>query len=156
MEWLKSLAKIDVLHVPYKGAAPNVQALLAGETMVTIESAVATRTHIRAGKLKALAVTVKDALDYLPEAPPVARSVAGYELSGWQALYAPAATPLEVRSRLSAEVVRAMRLPEIQKLLRDLGTEPVSSSPAEVDAYLRSESAKWERVVRENNIRTEP
>lgn len=155
MEYLKSLARIDLQHVPYKGGAPNVQAVLAGEVTVTIESAVATLQHVRAGRLRALAVTVREPVESLPGVPPIARSVPGYELSGWQGLWLPAGTPADIRTRLADEIARAARSTEVSTLLRTLGTELRTSSPAETDAFVAAEHAKWGQVIRDNGIRAD-
>jgi tripartite-type tricarboxylate transporter receptor subunit TctC len=155
MEYLRSLAKIDLLHVPYRGGAPNVQALLAGEVQVSIESAVATSAHIRAGKLRPLAVTFKEPLEAFPGVPPLARTLPGYELAGWQGLFVPAATPMDVRTRLAEEVHKAVRSAEVSKLLKDLNTETRLTTPQETDAWVKAEYAKWGKVIADNRITAE-
>ncbi|HYF18335.1 MAG TPA: tripartite tricarboxylate transporter substrate binding protein [Ramlibacter sp.] len=155
MEYFRSLAKVDLVHVPYKGAAPNVQAVLAGEVPVTIESAVATTQHIRAGKLRPLAVTFKEPLEAFPDVPPIAKVLPGYELAGWQGLFVPAATPPDVRARLSEEIHKAVRSAEVSKLLRELNTQVRLTTPQETDAWVRSEYTKWGKVIADNRITAE-
>jgi tripartite-type tricarboxylate transporter receptor subunit TctC len=152
MEYLRGLAKIELLHVPYKGAAPNVQALLAGEVQVSIESAVATTQHIRAGKLRPLAVTLKEPVEAFPGVPPIAKSYPGYELAGWQGLFVPSGTPIEVRTRLAEEIHKAVRTPEVSKLLKELNTEVRLTSVQETEAWVRGEHAKWGKVIQDNKI----
>jgi tripartite-type tricarboxylate transporter receptor subunit TctC len=155
LEWLKGAAGVDLLHVPYKGAAPNIQAILAGETQVTFESTVATLPHVRAGKLKALGVSSTGAYEGLPGVPPIARAVAGYEIEGWMAVLAPAGTPMDVRRRLSTEIAAILRSAETAQLMGKLGTSPRSATPEEVDAFVRAEVEKWARVVREYRIQAD-
>jgi tripartite-type tricarboxylate transporter receptor subunit TctC len=156
MEWMRNLAKIDLLHVPYKGSAPNVQALIAGETLVAFEPMVSTRAHVQAGRLKALAVTSREPSASLPGVPALAATYSEFEIEGWQGFFAPARTPMEIRNRLASELARAIQAPEIVKLLQDVGSAPRSSaSPEAFDAFVRAEYEKWGRIVRENNIKSD-
>jgi tripartite-type tricarboxylate transporter receptor subunit TctC len=155
MAWLSELAGISLLHVPYKGSAQNVQAVLSGEVNVAFEPAITVLPHLRAGTLKALAVGSPTPLATLPDVPPVAAIYPGFDTDGWQALFAPAGTPADVRQRLSAEIARVMAMPEVVSMLRNLGTEPLSSSPDQVDTMLRAQIASWGRIIRQNGIKAD-
>ncbi len=155
MEWLKNLAGVQVLHIPYKGAAPSLQALLAGEVGLAFEPVFSVLPHVRAGKLKALAVGSPRPLPALPGVPAVAQTFAGFDTDGWQALMAPAGTPREILAQLSSEIARVMAMPDLVGRLQALGTEPATSSPEATDAMVRAQIDNWGRIIRQNNIRAD-
>jgi tripartite-type tricarboxylate transporter receptor subunit TctC len=155
-ELLKSLAKIDMVHVPYKGGGPALTDLLAGQMQLMFATMPAAMPHVKAGKLRAVAVTTAKRSQTLRELPTVAEEgVAGYEASTWYGLLAPAGTPQPVVERLHQETVKALAGAELRERLAAQGFEPVGGSPAEFTAYIKSEIAKWGRVIREAGIRAE-
>ena len=139
--------------VPYKGGAPGNVALIAGEVQLYFATISTSLPHIRAGKLRALAVTTKKRLSTVPEYPTIAEAgVPGYEHSSWVGILAPAGTPPAVVAKLNAEIVKIVRLPQVRDyFLRD-GLEPEGDSPKEFETDIRNEVAKWKRVVKAAGI----
>jgi tripartite-type tricarboxylate transporter receptor subunit TctC len=156
VELFKSAAGFDAVHVPYKGGAPALNDLIAGQISFMIENMPGTMPFVKAGKLRALAITSAGRSPLEPGLPTMAESgVPGYEVVGWQGLFAVAGTPPEIVARLQGEVAKALRLPEMRERLAALGAEPVGSTPAEFAAFVRAENARWGRVIREKGIRSE-
>ena len=156
MELLKHLAAIDLVHVPYKGGAPSVNALLAGEVQVTLATISTALPHVKSGRLRALAVTSRRRVNALPEVPTLAESgVPGYEYSSWIGLLAPAKTPRAVIEKLGAEAARAARTPEMRTILALEGAEPVGSSPDEFASQIRAELARWSKLVGATGIKAD-
>src|SRR5712671_1032393 len=156
VELLKSLAGIDMLHVPYKGTTPGVVDLLAGQVSVMAPNVLTALPHIKAGKLRALAVTSSKRSDALPDVPTIAEAgVAGYESTQWYGVLAPAGTAREIVMRLHDEIVRALRTPEVMQRLAADGAEPVGNSPEEFTAFIKSEIDKWAKVASAAGIRAE-
>ena len=156
VELFKSAAGFDAVHVPYKGGAPALNDLVGGQLSFMIENVPGTMPFVKAGKLRALAVTSAERSPLEPALPTMAESgVPGYEVVGWQGLFAVTGTPPEIVARLQAEVAKLLRLPEVRERLAALGAEPVGSTPAEFGAFVRAENARWGRVIREKGIRSE-
>jgi tripartite-type tricarboxylate transporter receptor subunit TctC len=156
IELLKSMAGIDMVHIPYKGTAPGVVDLLAGQVKVMAPNVLTALPHIKSGKLRALAVTSGNRSRALPEIPTVAEAgLAGYDSTQWYGVLAPAGTPREIVARLHGEIVRALRDPEVGKRLEADGAEAVGSSPEEFSAFIRSETEKWAKVARAAGIKPE-
>jgi tripartite-type tricarboxylate transporter receptor subunit TctC len=156
IELLKSMAGIDMVHIPYKGTAPGVVDLLAGQVKVMAPNVLTALPHIKSGKLRALAVTSGKRSQALPEVPTVAEAgLPGYDSTQWYGVLAPAGTPREIVARLHAEIVRALRDPEVGKRLEADGAEAVGSSPEEFSAFIRSETEKWAKVARAAGIKPE-
>ena len=156
VELLKSMAGIDMVHVPYKGTAPGVVDLLAGQVLVMAPNVLTALPHIKSGKLRALAVTSAKRSVALPDIPTVAESgLAGYDSTQWYGVLAPAGTPRAVVARLHDEIVRALRDPDVMKRLAADGAEPVGSTPEDFAAFIRSESEKWAKVAAAAGIRAE-
>lgn len=154
-ELLKNMTKVNILHVPYKGVAQGVTDVVAGQVDMTFDLATVA-PHIRAGKLRPIAVANGKRSSAFPEVPTIAEAgVPGYEASAWYGLFAPAGTPPAVIAKLNAEMVDALNDPELRKRLHTLGAEPAGSSPDELARMVRSEYEKWGRVVREAGIRIE-
>jgi tripartite-type tricarboxylate transporter receptor subunit TctC len=154
-EMLKGAAKLDMVHVPYKGAAPSMIDLIGGQVHSTFAQPASVLPHAKAGKIKVLGVTSKKRLASWPDAPPVTETVAGYESASWQGLVVPARTPGLVVERLYREVVAALNSTDLRKRLTDEGSEIGGMPPAEFTNYIRTEIAKWTRVVREANIQVQ-
>jgi len=146
-ELFKSMAGIEMVHVPYKGGAPALSALLSGEVQVMFSSSGGLLPHVKAGRVRALAVTGAKRSVSAPDIPTIAEAgVPGYEVTGWYGLAATAGTPKAVIERLNAAVNRA--LPELQERYANLGTEVAGGTAYEFGAYLKSEREKWARVVK--------
>lgn len=145
-----SMASIDLSHVPYKGSGPAMQDLISGQVNVSFAGVPNVLGHVRAGRLRALAVTTATRWPELPEVPSVAEAgVPGYDEALWLALVAPAATPADIVQRLHTEIGKALQDPELLKSLRAAGIAPSLLAPQELGAFMRAEYEKWGRVVRE-------
>jgi tripartite-type tricarboxylate transporter receptor subunit TctC len=156
MELLKHLAGIDMVHVPYKGGAPSVNALLAGEVQVTLATISTAMPHVKSGRLRALAVTSRQRVGLLPDVPTLDEAgVKGYEYSSWIGLLAPAKTPRAVVEKLGAEAARAARTPEMRKVLALEGAEPVGSPPDEFASQIRTELTRWAKLVEATGIKAD-
>ena len=156
MELFRHMAAIEMVHVAYKGGAPAVNALLAGEVQVNLATIGTAISQIKAGKLRALAVSSKGRVSVLPDVPTVAEAgLPGYEYDSWIGLLAPAKTPRSVIARLAAEAAKAIHAPEIKALLALEGAEPVGNSPDEFAAILQTEVARWKRLVDASGIKSE-
>jgi|SRR5687768_13578090 tripartite-type tricarboxylate transporter receptor subunit TctC len=155
-ELLKYLGKVNITHVPYKGSAPSLTALLSGEVDLSYENSLITLPHLKSGRVKALAVTGSQRSPLLPQLPTIAEAgLPGYNASGWYGLLAPAATPKPVIARLHAEAVKALRMPDMVERLAGQGAEPIGNSPEEFTAFIRSEIDKWANLVKVANMKVE-
>jgi tripartite-type tricarboxylate transporter receptor subunit TctC len=147
-ELLKELAGIDIVHIPYKGAGPALNELVAGQTQMMITGVSAALPFIKTGRLRALAVTSTRPLAVLPGVPPIAESVPGYEVTTWYGLFARSGTPPAIISRLNQEVAQALALPDIKAKLTGLGVDPEPNTPSEFATMIRQETAKWGALVK--------
>ncbi len=153
-EVFTSLAKIDMLHVPYKGSGPAVADLLGGQVNYMFDSITSARPHIESGKLRALGVTTAKRSSALPNVPTLAEAgLPGYEVSPWFAVFMPAATPKPVIARLNAALLDAMKQPDVRARFETIGAEPVGSTPDELAAHLARESARWSKLIAERGIK---
>ena len=151
-----SMAGIDMIHVPYKGGGQAMPALLGGEVALSFATVVSSLPHVKTGKLRGLAVTSAKRTPAAPEFPTVAESgLKGYEAVAWYGVLAPAATPREIIMRLNGEIVRALKLPEVQQLLLTQGAEPVSDTPEQFAAIMKTDIAKWGEVVRKSGAKAD-
>ena len=156
MELFKAMTKTDIVHVPYKGSAPAVTDLLAGQVNILFDNTPNVLPHIRAGKLRALGVTTAKRSSFTPELPTVAESgVPGYEVTAWFGLVAPANTPRDIVARLNAEVNRVLALPDTKDRFQKAGVEPTGGSPEDFARFIRGEVDKWGKVVRDASIRAD-
>ncbi|MGB5079734.1 MAG: tripartite tricarboxylate transporter substrate binding protein [Burkholderiales bacterium] len=154
-EMLKQMTGTDLRHIPYKGSAASITAVIAGDVQLTIVDTPPLVPQIKAGRLRALGVTSAKRSASMPEIPAVAESVPGYEMVLWIGLFAPAGTPREVAAKLNAEVVRIVRLPDIRARLDGMGVEPLGNSSAQMAEWIRREIAKFGPVVKAANIKVE-
>jgi tripartite-type tricarboxylate transporter receptor subunit TctC len=154
-ELLKSQTGIDLLVVPYKGSGPAVTDLLGGQVQLLIDAPPVTMAHIKAGKLKAIAVTGNARLAALPDVPTFAEAGVPIDASGWQGIAVPAGTPPEAIAKLSAALAKTIALPEVRERFATQGLDAASSSAEEFAAHIRSEVAKWIRVAKSANIKVE-
>ena len=155
-ELLKRMGNFDITLVPYKGVAQALPAVMAGEVQLLFASLPGSIAQIRAGRIRALAVTSAKRSGAAPDIPTVAESgVAGYDAASWFAFLAPAATPRSIVTRLNTEAMKTLQAPEARDALMRQGMDPAGSTPETMDAHLRTEIAKWTRVVKEAGIRAE-
>jgi len=155
-ELFKLRTGTSIVHIPYKGSGPSMTALLASEVQLTFINPVAVGGHIKAGKLRALAATDSKRTELMPDVPTMKEAgIDGVEVSLWYALLAPAATPRDTVDKLASAVARAAKDPVTREHLRKQGAEPVGNTPAEFNAYLREELARWSEVVKVSGARVE-
>ncbi|MGH8620479.1 MAG: tripartite tricarboxylate transporter substrate-binding protein, partial [Burkholderiales bacterium] len=153
-ELFKTMAGVNLLHVPYKGAAPAVVDLLAGQVQLSFISAPGVMPHVKSGRLRALAVTNAKRSQLLPDLPTIAESgLPGYESEGWHGLCAPARTPPTIVDTLFRETASALRIPEVASLLASGGAEPAGMPPGSFAALIRNEVTKWAKVVKATGMK---
>ena len=149
------LAKVKMTHVPYKGAAPAVSDLMAGNIQLMFAPLIDGLQFIKAGKVKALGVTTAAKAPQLPEVPPLATTLAGFDVATWNAVFAPAKTPPEVVAKLSAAIVRVMQQPDTRKAIDEQGSEAIGSTPAAFKAFLDREVGIWKQLVEISGAKAE-
>jgi len=155
-ELFKTLAGIDIVHVPYKGGSPMLIDLMGGQIAIGFDNLPSSMAYIRAGKVRALAVTTTTRWPGAPEIPTMIEAgVSGYDVSAWFGLLAPAGTPKPLIDELSRHLIAVLRSPELEKQFFELGAQPVGDTPAEFARFIAEESAKWSKVARTNNIKLE-
>ena len=154
-ELFKMMMGINMLHVPYRGAAPALNDLLGGQVQVMFAPLSASIAHIKAGKLRALAVTTATRSDTLPDLPTVGESVAGYEVSTWSGFGAPRTTPAEVVERLNNAVNAGLDDAKLRARLADLGGTALAGSPADFGQLIAGDTEKWGKVIRTAKIKAE-
>ncbi|WP_026433095.1 tripartite tricarboxylate transporter substrate binding protein [Paracidovorax oryzae] len=150
-ELFKSMAKVDMQHVPYKGSAPAVTDLLGNQIAIMFDNMPSAIQHVRSGKLRAIAVTTARRSPELPDVPTIAEAgVPGYEATSWFGMFAPAATPAPVVAQLNATIVKVLAQPDIRKKLAEQGAEAAGETPAQFADFIQKESVKWGKVVKES------
>jgi tripartite-type tricarboxylate transporter receptor subunit TctC len=154
-ELFKMMANVDLRHVPYRGSAPALIDLLSGQVQVTFDLMSTSIGHIRAGKLRALAITTATRSDALPGIPTLGEFVPGYEASTWNGLVAPRGTPADLIERLSAEINAGLSDLKIKARLDDLGATALAGSPADLARLIADETEKWAKVVKFADIKVE-
>ena len=155
-ELFDSMAGVKLTHVPYKGGGPSVIALVGGEVSVVFATMPSVISHVRAGKLRGLAVTTTQRSPAMPDLSTVSEAgVPGYEMGSWYGLLAPAGTPKEVVVRLNAEMAKILKLPDVRQRLDALGFEALLSTPEEYGAFTKNEIEKWAKVVKASGARAD-
>ena len=156
-EMFKSMAGVDITHIPYKGSAPALTDIIGGQVSLMFDAGVSALPQVRAGKLRALAITTAKRVDSTPELPTVAEAggLPNYEATLWFGLVAPAATPRDIVNRLSQELAKILRQPALQARFANLGVEFSASSPDEFATYIRAETLKWGKVFRDAKVEQE-
>ena len=155
LELLKTLAGVQIQHVPFTGSGPALQNLLAAQVQMTIDNLPPFLPHIKAGKLVALGVTTAERIAILPDVPTVASVIPKYEASSWFVVVAPAATPNAIVRKLSAEIDRIIRTAAVSERFATLGAAPVGGTPEQLAAHLAAETLKWREVVRVSGAKIE-
>ena len=155
-EMLKHLAGIDIVHVAYKGGGPAMTDLIAGQVQLQFSSIPTVLTHVKAGRIKMLAIGSGKRSPALPDVPTIAEAgVPGYEYTTWYGIFAPSATPAATIKLLHAAVVKAVLSPEVSQRLTPQGAEPAPSTPQELTQYMKDESARWAKTIKAAKIRLE-
>ena len=154
-EMFTNLTKVEMTHVPYRGAGPAITDLLGGQVDMIFGTAAAVATFVDSGKLRAIGVTSASPSAALKGVAPIGRDVPGYQVESWYGLYAPAGTPADVIAKLSSAAKKAAANPDFAKKIEQEGLSIVASDPAELDRYVKAEELRWSKVVKENNIKAE-
>src|SRR3954465_4852898 len=155
-ELLKSMAHIDIVHIPYKGSPPALIDLLGGRVVLMCSTIAPAMPLVKSGKLRALAVTSLKRSAAAPEIPTVVESgLAGYEATAWQGVLAPAGTPRDIIVKLNTEIVRVVQQPDVRRQLAEQGYEPAGNSPEQFAEYIKTEIAKWSRVIKAAGLKAE-
>jgi tripartite-type tricarboxylate transporter receptor subunit TctC len=154
-EYLKALAGIDIVHVPYKGTAPAFADLISGRVGLIFEPISTMLPHIRAGKLKALGISSAKRSPIAQDIPPIAEQLPGYDASTWYGILVPAGTPQDIVRKLNGELVRITQLPEMKERLLAQGLQPVASDPGQFAAALKEDFQRWSKLVKDAGITVE-
>ena len=150
----QSSAGVKLTHVPYKGGAPAVGAVIAGEVQMAIESPPPIVPQVKAGKLRALGAARATRSPLLPDVPTVSEAgLPGFEVGSWYGFHAPAGTPKLIIDKLHAEMVKAMKTPELREKFSNVGAETIANTPAEYGAFVQAELKKWSKVVRSTGVK---
>ena len=152
-ELFTNLAKVEMTHVPYKGAGPAMTDLLGGQVDMIFGTAAAVAGFVSNGKLRALGVTSPERSAAMKEVPAIAESIPGYQVESWYGLYVPVGTPADVIAKLNSVAKKVAQTEEFRKRVEPEGLVITASTPAELDAYVRAEEARWRKVVKENKIK---
>ena len=155
MELFKSMAGVDLTHIPYKGTGPMFAELIGGQLSVTIASAVPLIPQIKGGKLRGLAVTGAKRATAMPDLPAIGETVAGYEVTNWFGILAPAGTPKNIIARVNADLNQALNGAALKELLHAQGAEPAGGTAGEFSALIKRDLAKWARVVKDSGARVD-
>ena len=154
-EMLRSLARVEIVHVPYKGAGPAMPDLIAGQVQLSFITYTAAGPHIKTGRLRALGVTTAKRSPTLPDLPAIGETVAGYDSAVWYGFAAPAGTPPEIVSKLNAEVLRVLAAPDFRSRITLEAVSPIGSTPEEFGSFMRSEIVRWAKVVKDSGAKVD-
>jgi len=154
-EMFKQMTGTDIKHIPYKGSAASITAVMAGDVQLTIVDSPPLMPQLKSGRVRALAVTTAKRASAMPDVPAIAETLSGYEMALWIGVFSPAGTPRDVAVKLTAEVVRIVGLPDIREKLAGMGVEPLGNSSEEAAEWIRREIARYGPVVRAANIKAE-
>jgi tripartite-type tricarboxylate transporter receptor subunit TctC len=151
MELLKGAAGVDMVHVPYKGSTPAITDVLTGQVSPYFDSVPALIGHIKAGKMRPIAVSTAKRLSVLPDIPTIAESgIAGFDTAGFNCLVAPAGTPREIVLRLNEEVNRILKLPDVRERIVGLGAEPAGGTSEELGAFIQTQIPKFAKIIKDS------
>ena len=149
---LEKMAGIEMLHVPYRGGAPAVADTVGGQVQLFFTAGTQSLEHVKAGRLKLLALTEAKRSPLLPDVPLVGETLPGYEMTVWYGAFGPAGLPSDIVARLNTEIARALALPDVTKKMADIAVEVASSTPDELAARMRTDSEKWGKIIKSLNI----
>jgi tripartite-type tricarboxylate transporter receptor subunit TctC len=155
VELMKHMAKIDMVHVPYRGGSPAITSVVSGETSLMFASGLTGMAHVKAGRVRALGVSGAKRSEHYPGMPVVAEALPGFAVSQWYGLLAPAGTPAPIIALLHAETVKAVASPAVKQQILNQAADPVHSTPEEFGALIRSDIEKWRRVLKSVTIKAE-
>ena len=147
-EVLKMMGKVDMVQIPYKGSAPAMQDLIAGQVQVMFNAMPSTLPHVKSGRLRALAITARERSPLTPDLPTVAETLPGYEITTWFGILAPAGTPAQIVNKLNHEIVMILQLPEIRSRLADMGVDVSGSTPDAFATHIKTELVKWADIIK--------
>jgi tripartite-type tricarboxylate transporter receptor subunit TctC len=155
-ELFKTTAGVDMVHVPYKGAGPAMQDLMGGQIQLMFDNLASSLAQVKAGKIRALAVTTPKRTNFAPELPTIAEAgLPGFDISTWFGIFTPAGTPKDALDRLHAEFTRALAAPDVREKMLNLGAEPVGNKPEEFAAYIKSEAEKYAKVIKASGAKVD-
>jgi tripartite-type tricarboxylate transporter receptor subunit TctC len=154
-ELFRTMAGVEILHVPYRGGGPALTDLLAGQVQIIFATLASSIEYVRAGTLRALGITTPHRSEALPDVPTLSQFVPGYEAVGWQGLVAPKNTPVEITNRLNSEINAGLADIRMKARLADLGSNPFISSPSDFGKFIAEYTDKWGKVIRAANIKSE-
>ena len=155
-ELFKTMAGVDMVHVPYKGAAPAMNDLVGGQIQLMFDNLASSLGQVKAGRIKAIAVTTAKRTPLAPDLPTVAESgLPGFDISTWFGVFAPAGTPREAQEKLHAQFTRALAAPDVREKMLALGAEPVGTRPEEFAAYIKAEADKYARVIKASGAKVD-
>ena len=154
MELIKTMAGIDMVHIPYKGSTPVLTDLLAGQVSVAFDNVLSSASHVKAGRLRAIAVSTLKRSSAMPDVPSVAEAgLPGFEVTVWQGILAPAGTPKPIVDMLNAAIVSALKRPDMKERMAAHGAEVIGSTPQAFASFMRSDLVKWAKVVKDSSAR---
>ncbi len=152
VEMLKQFAGVQVAPIPYKGGGPAIASVLSGETDFSFATALAAQPHIKSGRVRPLAVTTAKRSGAFPDLPTMASFYPGFESDNWYAMFFPAGTPKDVVAKMNAEIIKALKSPDVNGFITKEGGDPVGSTPEELAAYFQKEVAKYAKIIKAGNI----
>jgi len=154
-EMFKTVAGVRIAHIPYKGSAPALTDLLAGQVEMMFDNLGVSMQHVRSGRLRALAVASQHRVASLPDVPAMSEVLPGFESVTWFGVVAPPKTPMPIAERISAAIAEALRSPDARKRLADLSAEPIGNTPAQMAAFMRKDAERWREVIRSANVKAD-
>ena len=154
-ELFNRIADVDIHHVPYKGGGPAMTDLIAGHIQVYVQSVVLGAVSVKDGRVRAIAILGPKRSAVLPDVPTMSETLPGYEATNWYGMVVPSATPVAVQKRIYSDVAKVLRMPEVRESILAQGAVPVASPPEEFAVFLKSETAKWSKVIKDANIRAD-
>ncbi len=154
-EMFKTVAGVRIAHIPYKGSAPALTDLLAGQVEMMFDNLGVSMQHVRSGRLRALAVASQHRVASLPDVPAMSEVLPGFESVTWFGVVAPPKTPMPIAERISAAVAEALRSPDARKRLADLSAEPIGNTPAQMAAFMRKDAQRWREVIRSAGVKAD-
>ena len=154
-EMLKTMAKVDMLHIPYKGAGALLPDLIAGQVHLSFVTWSSVGQHVKGGRLRALGVTTVKRSPALPDLPAIAETLPGYDLPVWYGIVAPAGTPREIVARLNAEILRVITMPDFKQRIEVDAVEPIGSTPEQLGEYIKTELVKWAKIVKDSGAKVD-